>query len=103
MISKKFLIYMLRWIFSGIIMSVPLYLLRIIGMVNPYVNLLLVQVIGAFIFWFIDKLIFRNKGIDKIEQVLHRYRDKNNKFLISDTRREAIIESLTFALKSLQE
>jgi len=62
-ISIKFLIYLLRWIFSGVIMLMPLYLLLKIkcceGKYQEYIHILLLQIVGAFIFWYIDNWIFK--------------------------------------------
>ena len=56
----KFLIYLFRWILSGLFMSIPLYFLRNAGMMNPYINLIIISIIGAIVFWKIDKKIFKN-------------------------------------------
>lgn len=51
-------IYVLRWIVSGIVM------IPIMQFFEPYMplwaNLLVTQIIGSFIFFFIDKTIFKH-------------------------------------------
>lgn len=53
-----FSIYVLRWIVSGIVM------IPIMQFFEPYLslwaNLLVTQIIGSFIFFFIDKTIFKH-------------------------------------------
>ena len=63
--SFDFLIYVFRWIFSAFIMMIPLYLINRFKLTDKlkykeYIDLILVQIIGAFIFWWIDQLIFKN-------------------------------------------
>jgi hypothetical protein len=55
---KQKLIYLLRWIFSAFVMMLPLSIIKQYSQ-NEYLNLLLVQIFGAFIFWQIDKFIFK--------------------------------------------
>jgi len=61
--STTFGVYLLRWIFSAFVMMVPLYFLNKYKVTNKfkykeYIDLIIVQIIGAFIFFNIDKLIF---------------------------------------------
>lgn len=53
-----FSIYVLRWIVSGVVM------IPIMQFFEPYLplwaNLLVTQIIGSFIFFFIDKTIFKH-------------------------------------------
>jgi len=62
-LSIKFLVYLLRWIFSAFVMMIPLWFLVKFKCCNSkyqeYIHLILVQIIGAFIFWNIDKIIFK--------------------------------------------
>jgi len=62
MFSLTFLIYVLRWIISAFVMMIPLYFLQKYNCCNnryqPYIHLVIVQIIGAFIFFYIDSLIF---------------------------------------------
>jgi len=61
--SYQFIIYLLRWIVSGIVILPFIYLLINYkcckGKYQEYIHLILVQVIGAFIFYNIDKYIFK--------------------------------------------
>jgi len=62
--SFKFLLYLLRWIFSAFIMMIPLYLINKFNLTKnfkykEYIDLILIQIIGAFIFWYIDQYIFK--------------------------------------------
>ena len=64
-LSLNFLLYLMRWIFSAFVMMVPLYLInkykltsRIPEKYKEYVDLVLIQIAGAFIFWYIDQWIF---------------------------------------------
>lgn len=67
--SFDFILYILRWIFSAFIMMIPLYLLNKYNITSQsklkklypykeYIDLIIVQIIGAFIFWWIDQIIF---------------------------------------------
>jgi len=60
--SSTFLIYLLRWIISAVVMMLPLYFLVKFecckGKYQEYYHLVLVQIFGAFIFFNIDRLIF---------------------------------------------
>jgi len=67
--SFDFALYVLRWIFSAFIMIIPLYLLNKYNITSQnnlkkfyiykeYIDLIIVQIIGAFIFWWIDQIIF---------------------------------------------
>ena len=62
--SIKFVIYLLRWIISAFVMMIPLYIINKFNLTKnfkykEYINLILVQIFGAFIFWYIDQLIFK--------------------------------------------
>ena len=63
-LSDQFLIYLGRWILSAFVMMLPLWLLVRTkccyeNKYKEYIHLLLVQIIGAFIFYPIDYLIFK--------------------------------------------
>jgi len=71
-LSIDFLIYVGRWIFSAFVMMIPLYFLqkfqiskyfkKIKGYkteYQEYIDLIIIQIIGAFIFWYIDQMIFK--------------------------------------------
>jgi len=62
-LSTTFLIYLLRWIASAFVMMIPLWFLIKFdcckGKYQEYVHLVLVQVAGAFIFFYIDQYIFK--------------------------------------------
>ena len=64
-LSIDFLLYLMRWIFSAFVMMVPLYIINTYGLTSKisekykeYVDLILIQIVGAFIFWYIDQWIF---------------------------------------------
>jgi len=62
--SIQFLIYELRWILSAFIMMIPLFVLVKFkccekSKFQEYIHLIIVQIIGAFIFFPIDKIIFK--------------------------------------------
>jgi len=67
--SFDFILYVLRWILSAFVMMIPLYLLNKYNITSQsklknlypykeYIDLIIVQIIGAFIFWWIDQIIF---------------------------------------------
>jgi hypothetical protein len=60
--SFQFLIYLGRWILSAIVMFFPLWILVKFkcceGKYQEYIHLVLVQIIGAIIFYHLDKIIF---------------------------------------------
>jgi len=62
-LSEQYIIYLGRWILSAIVMMLPLYLLVKYncckGKYQEYIHLLLIQVVGSFIFYPIDLLIFK--------------------------------------------
>ena len=63
-LSFEFFLYLIRWIISAFVMMVPLYLINRFGITEKfkykeYIDLILVQIFGAFIFWWIDQMIFR--------------------------------------------
>jgi len=61
--TLQFLIYMLRWIVSAFVMFIPLYFLVKYecckSKYQEYIHLVIVQIIGAIIFFHLDKLIFK--------------------------------------------
>lgn len=54
----RFLIYLLRWIISGFVMLPIMWSLE--PYVSLWVNILVGQVFGACIFYFIDRRIFND-------------------------------------------
>jgi len=62
--SFEFFLYLIRWIVSAFIMMIPLYLINHFKITEKfkfkeYIDLILVQIFGAFVFWWIDQMIFR--------------------------------------------
>ena len=57
--TKLFVIYFLRWQFSGIVM-IPFMLVFDYYSTPLWLNILLGQAVGSFIFFFLDKWIFKN-------------------------------------------
>ena len=58
--SIHFLMYVGRWVLSAFVMMIPLYLIkRYTKIKSEYVHLVLVQIVGAFIFYKIDAYIFQ--------------------------------------------
>ena len=65
-LSYDFLLYVGRWIFSAFIMMIPLYYINkynITSKINEkykeHIDLIIIQIIGAFVFWYIDQWIFK--------------------------------------------
>lgn len=62
-LTKIFLIYLFRWILSAFIMMLPLYILVKYdcckGKYQEYIHLVIVSIIGAFIFYPLDLFIFK--------------------------------------------
>jgi len=62
-LSTQFLVYLGRWLLSGVIMLLPLYMLIYFncckGKYQEYIHILILQIIGAFIFYPIDLYIFK--------------------------------------------
>ena len=59
-LSLHFLLYVGRWILSAFVMMVPLYLIKKYTKIkNEYVHLVLIQIVGAFIFYRLDAYIFK--------------------------------------------
>jgi len=64
-LSWTFLLYLFRWIVSAFVMMIPLWFLVKLKVAEnskykEYIHLLIVQIIGAFIFFWIDKFIFNH-------------------------------------------
>lgn len=57
---KKYVLYLLRWQLSTPILALILYLLNI----NEILETIIANLIGGLIFFWIDKLIFKEKPID---------------------------------------
>jgi len=63
-ISLEFILYLLRWILSAFVMMLPLYIINHYKITEKYkfkeyIDLIIIQIIGAFVFWWIDQLIFK--------------------------------------------
>jgi len=61
-LTFNYLIYLLRWLLSAIIMFIPLYFINKYKLTDnlkykEYIDLLILQVIGSIIFYKIDKWI----------------------------------------------
>jgi len=59
-----FLLYVGRWIFSAFVMMIPLYFINKYNITKrlkykEYIDLIIIQIIGAFVFWYIDQWIFK--------------------------------------------
>lgn len=55
--SKKYLLYLLRWEASSPILAIILYLLH----TNELIETIIANLIGGLIFFWIDKLIFKGE------------------------------------------
>ena len=63
--SKRFGIYLLRWLFSALVMLPVMMLLE--AVLPLWGNLIVGQIFGALIFWNIDKWIFKHHEPDTLE------------------------------------
>lgn len=61
---KKFILYAGRWQLSTPILYGVLILLPVFGITNGLVATIIANVIGASIFFWVDKLIFKKKDED---------------------------------------
>ena len=68
--TKKFAIYFTRWQISALVMMPFMLGLEMLGL-PLWLNLMVGQAIGAFIFFEIDKWIFKDHKTDNIEDVLN--------------------------------
>jgi hypothetical protein len=68
LLSKKFGIYFARWQISAWIMLPVMLVLE--SFLPLWLNLMVGQAVGAFIFWEIDKYIFHNHKTDNMEDAL---------------------------------
>lgn len=57
--TRQYLLYHGRWQLSTIVMIGPMTLLGYFDVSRP-VSLVLVQVLGAMIFWYVDRWIFND-------------------------------------------
>ena len=60
-LTVKFAVYLIRWIISGFVM-LPFMLIMKAGDVPFAANVIIGQIIGAFIFYKIDGMIFKIKN-----------------------------------------
>jgi len=64
-LTEQFGIYLSRWIFSAFVMMIPLVIINKYGLTKKfgkykeYIDLVIVSIIGAFIFYNIDQYIFK--------------------------------------------
>lgn len=66
----KYLKYHLRWQ-SGILFTWPvMYVLKDVLHCSDVITIVAFQFVGAVIYWFIDKSIFKNKEVEAIETKL---------------------------------
>jgi len=62
--SFTFLLYLCRWILSAFVMMLPLFFIQRYKLTNrfgkykEYIDLIIVQIVGAFLFFELDKYIF---------------------------------------------
>lgn len=63
-LTKKFAIYLLRWIISGIIMIIPNELFLWMKIPSTFA-MVLASIVGAFIFFLPDSIIFKNGDSDE--------------------------------------
>lgn len=60
-LTVKFAVYLIRWIISGFVMLPFMLIMKYYGI--PFsVNVIIGQIIGAFIFYKIDGMIFKIKN-----------------------------------------
>lgn len=55
---KRFIIYLMRWQLSGVILAPCIYLMKDYGSI---VSAIVANLIGGIIFYWIDKLIFKSQ------------------------------------------
>lgn len=55
---KQFLLYTLRWMLGGVVLSPILALFYSLG---PFIANVLTSIVGAIIFYLVDKWIFKTK------------------------------------------
>jgi len=67
--TKKFWIYQLRWQISAVVMFLPMLFLQSLGF-PLWITLSLGQLFGAFLFWEVDKFIFKQHKTDNIEDTI---------------------------------
>jgi hypothetical protein len=60
---KKFILYAIRWQLSTPILWGVLSLFPLLGITDSLVNTIIANLIGASIFFFIDKKIFKEKKL----------------------------------------
>ena len=62
MLNRQFFIYICRWIISGVVMTPFMKVFEcVFGNGYLFCNIIIGQIIGAFIFWKIDKSIFKKQ------------------------------------------
>ena len=58
---QKYLLYLMRWQLSTPIMAVVFIVLRLFRVVGDILPLIIANIIGGLIFFWVDKFIFRSK------------------------------------------
>lgn len=59
----RFLLYIARWQLSALIMMPLMFVLGTYFGLSVVITLPIGQLFGAFVFWEIDKWIFKNEGV----------------------------------------
>ena len=72
LLSKKFMVYFLRWQISAWVM-LP-FMMVLSASLPLWANLMIGQAIGSLIFWEVDKLIFNSHKKDNIEEFICEYK-----------------------------
>jgi len=68
--TKQYFIYLTRWMLSGLVMMPFMLGLEMLGL-PLWLNLMMGQAIGSFIFFEIDKWIFKDHKTDNIEDIIN--------------------------------
>ncbi|KYC44293.1 MAG: hypothetical protein AMQ74_01992 [Candidatus Methanofastidiosum methylothiophilum] len=66
----RFLLYCARWQVSTVVMMIPMNILIFFGWKDPNINLIIVQTIGSFIFFRVDKWIMNGELIKRIKSIV---------------------------------
>lgn len=69
----RFFIYFMRWQLSTLVLMLPMWYFETLG-IGAVLNLVICQCIGAFIFYWIDMLIFNNDFTRKIKLFFLKYK-----------------------------
>lgn len=69
----RFFIYFMRWQLSTLVLMLPMWYFETLG-IGAVLNLVICQCIGAFIFYWIDMLIFNKDFTRKIKLFFLKYK-----------------------------